>query len=289
MRRNKKPGQIPGCVYRWVEGWGWGLFSKSPYNTLGFVWKKNDPPPGFAGIWKGGTAPPPRVGFAAPERWPAKQLTERPPALLKQAQAIASYFAVTDPALRLSDDRLSRQRLRDLAAHIHEQHRHSGSAFVDKENLTHEQHARAIQYAMVEGVELYRKGNLRWSIDSNVDEYGAPITNYTYNPNFDKFGGKWIPIPHGTDSAIAAAAGFEFEEVASVVEARRRKPLRQRKKVGRPPKGDHAKSDKERNREQRARNKVKAPAYPPGVERGDIGPSPLGTTAALPYSISVTD
>jgi hypothetical protein len=99
-------------VYRWVEAWGWGLFSRSPYDLLGFVWKKDDPPPGFAGIWKGGTAPPPRVGLAAPRQWATKQPTDRPPFLLKQAQAIASYVAVE--GLRLSNDRLSKERLRDL-------------------------------------------------------------------------------------------------------------------------------------------------------------------------------
>jgi hypothetical protein len=104
---------------------------------------------------------------------------------------------------------------------------------------------------------------LRQFIDGHFDMNGEPITvyNYFYQANYDEFGGKWMAIPLGIDSAIAASAGFQFEEVFNTVERRRErygKPLRWRKKVGRKPIGDHAMSPVERVRKHRAKKKVKS-------------------------------
>src|SRR5262249_37557735 len=79
-----------------------------------------DPEPGYAGIWKGRTAPPPRIGAAAPKRWPAEAPGLRPHGLRpyehKWALVLASRV-VTD-RLRLSNDRFNLQRHRDLRVHI---------------------------------------------------------------------------------------------------------------------------------------------------------------------------
>src|SRR5262249_41621347 len=70
---------------------------------------------GYVGLWNGLTAPPPRIGAAAPQRWPGRQPLETPPYILNWYRAFASKV-VTDQ-LRLSDDPDDYQRLRDLKAH----------------------------------------------------------------------------------------------------------------------------------------------------------------------------
>jgi hypothetical protein len=112
----------------------------------------------------------------------------------------------------------------------------------------------------------YHRVDLRHFIDGERDYKGALIPEYTrrWEPNYDEYGGAWIVTPLGIDSSIAAQAGFEFEEVASVVEARRKSlyekgklRLRWRKKPGRKCIGDHVMSTAERVRRHRAAKKEK--------------------------------
>lgn len=249
MRRNKRPKGPKahgGCKHRWIEGWGWGLFSKSPYNELGFVWKKDGSPPGFAGLWKGGTSPPPRVGPAAPRRWAAEQPVETPPYLVMRARIFEAAIAAV--MSRISEDPLSRTRLRDLRVHIVEQARESGLAFLDGHS-TRTEFAKGVRYKEFDS----HKVQLRQFIDGNSDDYGSriPKSIRRWEPNYDEFGGAWITIPLGIDNSIAAQAGFQFENVASAVESRRRK----RKKAGRKPIGDHVMSTAERVRKHRAKKR----------------------------------
>jgi hypothetical protein len=137
------------------------------------------PEPGYVGIWHGITAPPPpRVGPAAPEQWPAKQPVERPPFLLKRAQEIASYIAVEE--LRLSDSSLSKQRLRDLKEHILERARESGLAFADftAGHSTRTEFGRGLWYAETVGEHDYHKVRLRQLIDGHFDMDGKPIMEF---------------------------------------------------------------------------------------------------------------
>jgi hypothetical protein len=149
-----------------------------------------DPEPGYAGLWKGWTAPPRRIGPSAPRRWPAEsdepektveisisanrwRSKWRPygprPYELKWDQTIASR-TITD-RLRLSNARHNYQRLRDQKAHILERRRRSGSLFRDKDGPTPAQFARGVRWAELEGIELYRRHDqLRWFVD-------RPITN----------------------------------------------------------------------------------------------------------------
>src|SRR5262249_8179239 len=156
-----------------------------------------DPAPG----WNGRTAFPPRVGPAAPGRWPAEAPDGLRPYKYKEEQENASR-AVTD-RLRLSDDPQSYQRLRDHKAHLLERRRHSGSCFQDKAEPTAAQFARGVRWAELESIELYRRHDqLRWFIDAKFDEEKV--------------------AERGLDSAIATAVGLMFEEVDNTV-ARRRK------------------------------------------------------------------
>jgi len=109
----------------------------------------------------------------------------------------------------LSDDPHNYQRLRDLRAHIYERRRHSGSLFQDKERPTPAQFARGVRWAELEGIEIYRRHHqLRWCIDAKIADQ------------------KLKPV--GRDSAIAHAAGFEFQEVSNTIERRRQVQVRRR-------------------------------------------------------------
>jgi hypothetical protein len=205
--------------------------------------------PGFVGIWRGRTALPPRVGKAAPKRWPAHQPGETPLYVLKRCQTIAS-LVVTDQ-LRLSNDPYTYQRLRDFKIHIHERKRHSGALFQDRQGLTPAQYARGVLYAELEGIEIFRRHDqLRWVIDPPVDDTAL---------NFSQRGAAREHEDakrRGTDSAIAVAMGFEFENPDKVVELRLKlkgKKLRERKKPGRKPIGVRAMTTAERVRKHRAK------------------------------------
>jgi len=77
MKFKKRPAIAPeGCVYRWVEGWGWGLFSRRRPIPLWRRFKDGCRQP--LDFWMGLTAPPPRIGIAAPKRW-ANQAVGIPP------------------------------------------------------------------------------------------------------------------------------------------------------------------------------------------------------------------
>jgi hypothetical protein len=225
------------------------------------------------GIWRGWTAPPPRIGLAAPKRWavepdqPDKNSVNRwrskwrpygpRPYELKWRQTIESKV-ITD-RLRLSNDPYNYQRLRDLKAHILERRRHSGSLFRDREAPTSAQFARGIHKAEIDGIELYRKrGQLRWYMN-------APVDDEVIDQKIAKSDDPYLAdrIPHGRDSQIAALAGFKFQELDNTIARRRRKygrPLRERRKAGRKPLGDRKMTTAERVRKHRAKHKDKTPA-----------------------------
>jgi hypothetical protein len=230
--------------------------------------------------WNGFTAFPPRVGAAAPERWPAEAPGLRPHGLrpyeVKWLRGIASR-TITD-RMRLSNDPYNYQRLRDLKAHILERRRHSGSLFRDREAPTSAQFARGIRKAEIDGIELYRKrGQLRWYMD-------APVDDEVIDQKIAKSDDPYLAdrIPHGRDSQIAALAGFKFQELDNTIARRRRKygrPLRERRKAGRKPLGDRAMTTAERVRKHR--EKSKAPAPHGRSQTGVVQPPPLGPTAPV--------
>jgi hypothetical protein len=216
-----------------------------------------DPAPGV-GLWNGWTAPPPRIGDAAPARW-ADTPAGVPPFVVKWYQAVASRV-VTDQ-LSLSNDPHSYQRLRDLKAHIHERRVESGAAFQDVEKQQGQfpcsKYARGTRWAELNEIELYRRyDQLRWCIDAMVDDEKLDFSSRALEHH--SIGGETGIIAgtgRGQDSAIAAATGFKFEEVTNTVERRRRRPLRERQKPGRKPIGDKAMTGAERV--QRHREKLK--------------------------------
>src|SRR5262249_38112167 len=137
-----------------------------------------DPESGV-GIWKGRTAPPPRIGTAAPKRWPAEAPDGLRPYEYKQALALASRV-VTD-RLRLSNDRCNYRRLRDLKQHILERRRHSGSLFRDRDRPTAAQFARGVRWAELESIELYRRHDqLRWFLDAKVDDHKLDFSAHAF-------------------------------------------------------------------------------------------------------------
>ena len=194
-----------------------------------------DPKPGYVGIWEGRTAPPPRIGAAAPKRWPAEAPDGLRPYEYKDEQENASG-AVTD-RLRLSNDRSNLQRLRDHKVHIRERAVESGAAFQNKKKRRGEfpspKYAHGIRCAELEGIGLYRRHDqLRWLIDAPFDEEKVS--------------------EGGLDSAIATAVGLNFEEVDNTVARRRKRPPRERRKPGRKPIGPVAQTTAERVRKHRA-------------------------------------
>lgn len=232
------------------------------------VWKEKkpvlfgDPDPGYVGIWRGRTAPPPRIGLAAPKRWAAEADIERPygprPYEVQRARAVASWF-ITDQ-LRLSNDRCSDQRLRDQKAHILERRRESGALFQGAQwpraaepKLAH--HARGIRWAELEGIELHRRHDqLRWFIDGRFDEN-----------------------VRGIDTAIADAAGFKFREMRiKIVSSARR-----RRKPGRKPLGAIAMTGPERKRKYDRNKRLQALVTPERRPTGARQPLPLGRSAPV--------
>jgi len=223
-----------------------------------------DPKPGYVGIWKGRTAPPPRVGSAAPRQWAAEPQGLRPyglPPYKLREELIDQSKAITDK-LKLSNDPFNLQRIRDLKAHILERRRHSGSLFQDRDRPTAVQFARGVRWAELESIEIYRRHNqLRWVVDAR----------FTVEND--------IPF---VDSAIAAGAGYDFQEVDTTVERRRKKydrPLRERKKAGRKPIGPIAQTNAARMRKYR-RNKILKRLLPTGVSRP--GADQRGLPPSLP-------
>jgi hypothetical protein len=98
--------------------------------------------PGYIGLWRGWTAPPPRVGPAAPNRW-ADTPAGVPPFV------VAAYHALIAPGMRVTDG----QRIRDHIAHIREQGREGDFA-------------SGIRRAEIAGVERHRQyDQLRWFLD----------------------------------------------------------------------------------------------------------------------------
>src|SRR5262249_30420944 len=226
-----------------------------------------DPEPGYAGIWKGRTAPPPRIGAAAPKRWPTEAPDGLRPHEYKWAQVLASRL-ITD-RLRLSGDRYNCQRLRDLRAHIHERACFSGAAFQNEKKwpkkFPNTKFARGIRWAEIEGIELYRRHDqLRWFVDARFEADND------------------VPF---IDGAIADSAGYGFQEVNNTVARRRRKygrPLRERRKAGRKPLGERAMTTAERVAKHRARKKLPALATHERVPAGADQPLPLGLAVPVP-------
>jgi len=215
--KGQRPAAPAGCKYRWVKGWGWGLFA---CRTAISMERKGEP---SRGLWLGLTAPSWRIGPWAPDRWPTKQPIEPPPFTLRTYQAIVS--AVITDALALSNDPCSLQRLRDLRVHILECRRESGSLFQDTpwgtppHSFTFGQYpprkhtakqARGIRWAEIDGIDLYRRSDLlRWFID-------APTNDVTDNQRVAKRADPYTAaanLPHGVDSALAWEGGLEFHEV----------------------------------------------------------------------------
>jgi hypothetical protein len=183
----------------------------------------------------------------APKRW-ADQPEETPPYILKRAQALASVL--TAPKVT------EMTQLRDHRNHIHEQRRESGAEFQDGHSTVAE-HARGIQWSILQEIELYRKHDqLRWCLDAKVDDSKL---NFSARVLEDDVESERIKIVGaGWDTSIADAAGFKFEEVDNTISARRskyRRPLRERKKPGRP-KGERAMTTAERQANYRARKKA---------------------------------
>jgi len=237
-----------------------------------------DPEPGV-GIWQGCTAPPPRIGPAAPKRWPAEAPDGLRPYEYKWAQALASRL-ITDQ-LRLSNDRCNYRHLRDHKAHILERRRHSGSLFQDKAEPSAAQFARGVRWAELESIELYRRHDqLRWFIRASVDDKTLDFSA----EDFDKrsIGGETGITGAGMDSSIANQAGFAFEDVDNAVENLRGHPPRERCKAGRKPLGEHAMTTAERVAKHRARKKLLAPATHGRFPAGAGQSPPLGL--AVPAS-----
>src|SRR5262249_15623245 len=253
-----------------------------------------DPAPG----WNGRTAFPPRVGPAAPGRWPAEAPDGLRPYKYKEEQENASR-AVTD-RLRLSDDPYSDQRLRDLKVHILERRRHSGSWFQDKAEPTAAQFARGVRWAELESIELYRRHDqLRWFIDAKFDDEAVSLAALARNKEHlaeDARAGNAPSgfVGRGLDSEIADSAGYGFEEVNNTVERRRRKygrPLRERRKVGRKPIGPIAQTSAGRARKYRRRKalKFKALATHERLPAGTVQPPPLGQAVPVPTFASTDE
>jgi hypothetical protein len=190
----------------------------------------------------------PKRTIVRPNRWAAEPAGDRPygprPYEIKQAQALAS--GVITATIRITET----QSLRDLAAHLRERGLVSGAAFQDGHSSVAE-HARGIQWAITDEIEQYRRHDqLRWFLDGFVDD-GALSAK-------EKADDLESNIPHGTDSQIAAFAGFEFQELDITIEERRAKycrPLRPRQKPGCNPQGECAMTGAERVRNHRARKK----------------------------------
>jgi len=230
-----------------------------PYWTAGtYHW----PEPGFVGLWQGYSAPPPRIGDAAPNRWPDTPAGVRP-FVVRWYQAVAS--AVVTQQQPLSNDPHSYQRLRDLKAHIRERGRESGAAFQNREGLSSAEFAHGIRRAELDGIELYRRNDqLRWHIDAKVDDEKLDFSSRALE--HESIGGETGIIGigrgiaagtgRGIDSAIAFTEGLKFEEVTSTVERRRKRPPRERKKVGRKPVGDKAMIGAERVKRHREKLKL---------------------------------
>jgi len=212
----QRPATRAGCVYRWVKGWGWGLFPCKRPIPLWRKFKDGSREP-LEGLWLGLTAPPPRIGPLAPRRW-ADQPVETPPFVLKRHQALAS--AVITDQLAPSNDPCTLDRLRDLKAHILERRAESGSLFQDTPwgapPHSFEQ-ARGIRWAELDGIELYRRSDqLRWFQDALANDI---TDNQRVAKRADPHTAIADNIPHGLDSEIAAMTGFEFEECdAAMVE-----------------------------------------------------------------------
>jgi hypothetical protein len=179
--------------------------------------------------------------------WPAGA----PPFVLKRAQALAS-LVVTDQ-LRLSNDPYSYQRLRDFKIHIYERKRHSGALFQDKENPTKHQLPAVSSTPNLRASNSYRRHDqLRWFIDRPTNDWALALHFAARDCHEEYEEAKRL----GTDSAIAFAQGFKFEEVNNTVERRLKlkgKKLRERKKPGRKPIGERAMTTAERVRKHRAK------------------------------------
>jgi hypothetical protein len=197
--------------------------------------------------------------------WAAEPAGERPyglrPYELKWRQAIASRVVIDRQ--RVSDDRFHSERLRDLRKHIHERRRESGAAlFNDKTKkfcgqFPPPEYARAIRWAEIESIELYRKHDkLRWYVDAPVDDEQLDYSGRACERGVSEVTPSGRPIGVGRDSNIAREAGFEFQEVNNTI-ARRRlkygKPLRPRRKPGRKPLGTRAMTGAERVAKHRAK------------------------------------
>jgi hypothetical protein len=184
----------------------------------------------------------------ARKRW-ADQPEETPPYILKRAQALASAIVV--PHIT------EMTRLRDHRNHIHEQRRQSGAAFQDGHRTVAE-HARGIQWSILQEIELHRKHDqLRWCIDAKVDDSKLNFSARVLESESNRLRLKIVGT--GWDTSIADAAGFKFEEVDNTISARRskyRRPLRERKKPGPRPKGERAMTTAERQANYRARKKA---------------------------------
>jgi hypothetical protein len=259
-----------------------------PYTALQSPY---DPENHFEGQRYGGAAHPLRFDIVVRQSWRTRILpalrswAAEPPGLndswgrgpdrphgprpyeLRWLQAIASRV-ITD-RLGVSNDRYHSERLRDLKAHIRERRRESGAAAFQDDVKKHPagflapywerprpalaapKYARAVRWAELESIELYRRSDqLRWFVDMPVDDgcdnYADTTPACELN---DARPLKGKIIPHGIDSQTAAFAGFEFQEVDNTIAERRARygrPLRPRKKPGRKPNGECAMTGAER-------------------------------------------
>jgi hypothetical protein len=218
------------------------------YSTDGSPYQ---PRMGYAGIWKGRTA---STGKAAPNRWAKQGYGPLPYGLGElQIQMILRRWAIdTVNTLRLSNDRWSYQRLRDVRRHVFEQ---------NELQPLHDQ-----ELASVELTVGYRTDELRWLLDfSNAAVADRPVGPY--------------------DSYVAAANGMRLENITRTIEERRAgfsrhsitgeieskkfkpKPVRERQKAGRKPLGPVAQTSAERARRYRRNKALRSKPH----ERHEVG------------------
>jgi hypothetical protein len=186
----------------------------------------------------------------ARKRW-ADQPEETPPYIFKRAQALASVLT----APRLTE----MTRLRDHRNHIHEQRLRSGAQFQDGHSTVAE-HARGIQWSILQEIELHRRHDqLRWCIDAKVEDSKLNFSARVLENDVESNRNRLKIVGAGWDTSIADAAGFKFEEVDNTINARRSKykhPLRERKKPGPKPKYGRTMPGAERQANSRARKKA---------------------------------
>jgi hypothetical protein len=208
------PSAPKGCLYRWVPGWGWGLFSKPIIQRPNTKAELDEDNRNQRGLGVGLAAPPRRIGPCAPNRWPAVPPGLRPyglrPYEIKYQQAVASVIA----APRITES----NRIRDLRDNIADEVR---QRFEDERNIRRP-HKRFKGHVWLLSLRFAR--GVRLAEIDGINALRAIKINGCYQPASEHAGG-FIDATYSNDEASrdgslteVASTGFGYQDVADDVE-----------------------------------------------------------------------